>query len=258
MTILSSTTAQTDAISRAMASVVVYLRKEPSERGLLDSCKAEVDFIEANFHKTESLMDDALEYLERNWNDIIQSDAWQHRVSLFLSSCNEMERNVREFDDCVCENDDEAMGILGDAWIARAYFVMMYNWRRNAAFALEYVGSFAGKSKEVRTPFTGLAAKCRSLFVGVSDKQLEDLAARKIALPSKVKWLAQRNEATLFGQTLGLPCSLMNRSFLICGRGGKPRPLEYGGDSADNKPESYPHWSVMESILTAARKVKNL
>lgn len=84
--------------------------------------------------------------------------------------------------------------------------------------------------------------------MGVSDEGLRKLVMEHIPLPRRTKWLGDRREATVFGRTLELKCSLRNKSFFFPGKNGMPRDLNYSSDGTDLNFSSYDIAPILESL----------
>ena len=106
--ILDRTRKTTGAVVQAMGSVMDYLSPVPGTNQDELGCKFDVDTVEELYPELRMQLAQAMRYLRREWNDIIQNDMRMEEASSFVKMCREFQGVVTQFDNCVCEHDAAA------------------------------------------------------------------------------------------------------------------------------------------------------
>lgn len=252
LTILDRTRMRTETIAEAMVSVMAFM--EPERMGWRDEdgCKAEVDTIEAMHGDLKAEMAQALRFIQHHWNEIIVNEMRLQEVETFLAECKRFQDIVRRFDECFCKNEKLSMELFTDWWISRAYLMAIAAWTRQAEYLETVVSERFRPWEPKKKEFRNVARRFGAYFVGVKDRDLEELMRSGRALPQRPRWIGSRCEAVVFGRYFGLSCKQMNDAFLFLDKDMNPSKLNYSQDAPrmdDRLYDIYKLCTVAKSLL---------
>ncbi len=246
--ILDYTKAEMERVAEAMSSIMAFMEADADGGRPEYQGKFQADIIEQSYVGLRDGMRVSYDVIRDRWNDILVNDLYQHDIRVCVDSFKSFREEVEAFDDSFCRNLDFAVTIFDDEWIARKYLEMVASTRDQCRYLTDFVEHNFIERHFGNDPFAGAARRFRNYFVGVSDDGLRKLVKEHIPLSRRTKWLGDRREATVFGQTLGLKCSLMNKSFFFPGKNGMPRDLNYSSDGTDLNFSSYDIAPILESL----------
>lgn len=228
--ILDITRGEMEWVTEAMRSIMVFLEECAGGGQPVFAGKFEVDIIEDGYEGLRSHIRESVSFVRERWNAILDNDLYQQEVRDCVRACRDFRSTVEAFDESFSVNRDRALTVFSDEWISRRYLEMVVKMRDRCRYISDFVNANFKERVIDGDPFRGAARRFKPYFNGVSDDSLRSLVLNQIPLPQKVRWLGDRREATVFGKTLGLSCSLMNKSFQFLSRKGIPRDLNYGSD----------------------------
>lgn len=247
-TILDYTKAEMERVAEAMSSIVAYMEPDADGCRPVYQGKFQADIIEQSYDGLKNDIRESFGFIRENWNNILANDLYQHEIRECIDSCRSFRSMVENFDDCFSRNLDTAVNIFNDEWIARKYLMLVVKTRDHCHYITEYVEHNFKEWHFCEDPFAGAARRFRNYFVGVSDDSLRGLVLNKVPLPRRAKWLGDRREATIFGVTLGIKCSLMNKSFFFPNKEGMHRNLNYSSDGTSLNFNSYDIAPILDSL----------
>lgn len=250
--ILDRTRKTTGAVVQAMGSVMDYLSPVPGASQDELGCKFDVDTVEELYPELRTQLTQAMRYLRREWNEIIQNDMRMEEASSFVKMCREFQGVVTQFDNCVCEHDAAAAAVLNDWWIGRTYFVMMHDWARQNAYLTDFIENRFRPLVLQKNPFNGAARKFRNYFSGVGDNDLEAFVRYGVPFPKRITWRGERCEAVIMGKLMGRTCAEMNHAFLILGADRMPKVLSYQRDYPKMGEQYYGITPLTQELLKGA------
>ena len=252
-TILDVTRGEMERVAEAMSSIMTYLEDNANGGSPAFRLKFQADIIVDSYQRIKEHLPAAYSYVVGQWNSIIVNELYQHELKECIKTCKDFRSKVEAFDDCFSQNLELATTVFANEWIARQYLEAVLKLRDKCQYIENFVNANFKEREFASDPFVGSARRFKAYFSGVSDASLRSLVEDKIPLPRRAKWLGDRREATIFGKTLGLKCSLMNKSFIFLNREGMHRDLNYSSDGTDLNWCSYDITPILGS-LTAARE----
>lgn len=242
-----------ERVAGAMSSIVAFLEAGDSRIIPEFQGKFQVDVIEESYGELRDHLRQSYGFVMNSWNSILENELLQQELRECVLACKSFRSTVESFDECFRRNLDLALSVFSNEWIARQYLEMVLKMRDSCSYVSAFVESKFKDPALGDDPYKGAARRFKAYFVGVSDDSLRSLIQYKIPFSHRAKWLGDRREATIFGQTLGLKCSLMNKSFLFCGRDGMPRDLNYSSDGTNLNFNSYDIAPILESLTAAVK-----
>jgi len=222
-TILDITKGEMERVAEAMRSIVSVLEDGAGGGRLVYLCKFEVDVIEDGYEAMRGHIRESVSFIRERWNSILENDMYQQEVRDCVRACQEFRSTVEAFDECFSINRDRALMAFSDEWISRKYLEMVVKIRDRCQYIFDFVSANFKERVYDDDPFRGASRRFRTYFTGVSDDSLRFLIVDQVPLPRRARWLGDRREATIFGKTLGLRCTLMNKSFLFLKNDGLHR-----------------------------------
>ena len=219
-----------DPIAEAMESIRNFVEAEDGTETKLFGCRGPVDVFEGRKHDLMDKLKDAASYMEQDWNSIVTNEMKIERARRFVGRIRRFLDDIDVFDLFVTDRMDTMLDWLHDEWAARSLFVRMTRYVREHSFLFDRIERDGKSRYEVIRPFEGSAERFRRYFIGAKEADIEGLFRHGSPLPGQPRWLGRRCEAVVFGQSLSMPCSTMNRSFEFIGKNGGLKPLNYQRD----------------------------
>lgn len=239
----------TAAVADAMAAVSLFVGYEEDERDALGGCKYEADVIRDSIIPLKERLYEVLDCIREDWNAIIQNDLLCNDVKTLLEVCSGFHKKAFEFDEATVLYPRVVEGLLGDAWLPRAYLVLMYEWEDEASAIREYVMKNCGLGTPLDNPFRGIASRLRHFFTGVTDEEFEKFVMNGVSLAVKPRWMSDKRQAVVMGKLLGKSCKDMNDSFLFCKKDGTPVLLNYTQNGPKLEMDQYEIYGVIKPLI---------
>lgn len=250
-TILDVTRAEMEQVAEAMSSIMAFLEAGDDDCQSAFQDKFQVDIIEDSFEDLRNHFRGSVEFVKMYWNNILENELYQRDIRECVNSCKRFRGVVEAFDESFSQNRELALTVFSNEWIARQYLQMVLKMRDNCQHITDFVDYNFKERVFDSDPFRGAARRFKAYFTGVSDDNLRSLVEDKIPLPRRAKWLGDRREATIFGKTLGLKCSLMNKSFIFSTRNGCCRDLNYSSDGTNLNFSAYDIAPILDSLTAS-------
>lgn len=174
-------------------------------------------------------------WIRDEWPHIENNKARLHELALFLREYDAFRSAVMEYDDARIDNPAKDEHLFDQYLQPQEYVIVVARFDKELEFA-------QGHSQDViqgyrsKAPLEGLSEKlCHKFCTGLSDEALDDLIRYHEPPMLKGTWFGDKNMATYFGKVCGLPCELMNQSFIFYKDDGSGRAikLNYSRNDAD-------------------------
>ena len=246
----------TAAVADAMAAVSLFVGYEADERDALGGCKFEADVIRDSYPLLRKRLYEVLDCIKEDWNTVIQNDLLCGEVKGLIEVCHTFHRKAFEFDEAMVVNPRLVEGLLGDAWMPRAYLVLMCEWEVEGTAIREYIQNNYGVGVRLDDPFRGIALRLRNFFTGVTDKDIEEFVMNGVSLAGKPRWMSNKRQAVVMGKLLGKSCKEMNDSFLFCKKDGTPMPLNYTQNGSKLDMDQYDIYGIIKPLIDVTTKKK--
>lgn len=247
--ILSEAIEAMQSIQGAMAAIASFWKQGAEGIEGRKRIKNEVEYLEESYCPLREIYKQCREYVILNWNDFVTNSFMMAQIEALTDACRTFNICCRNFEDAFCEAGDEALLTFNDVWIARKFFVFVYEKRmedeRICRIALEDMKKTPVKHR----PFRGISRAFSEYFHGLNDSDIEKLVNTGDTGKKPVKWLGSRCEAVLFAEHFGLRAVHMNRSFIFPGRNKEHRDLNLSSEYPTNARGEYRISSRLDMYL---------
>ena len=246
----------TAAVADAMAAVSLFVGYEADERDALGGCKFEADVIRDSYPLLRKRLYEVLDCIKEDWNTVIQNDLLCGEVKGLIEVCRTFHRKAFEFDEAMVVNPRLVEGLLGDAWMPRAYLVLMCEWEVEASAIREHFERKDTVEPRLDDACCGITSKLRRFFLGVTDDEFRAFVMNGVSLKNRPIWKEKKREAVVMGRMLGKTCAEMNESFRFLKNDGEPTRLKYSSHGTELDMHQYEIYPVLKPVMDEKSKRK--
>ncbi len=244
----------TAAVADAMAAVSLFVGYEEDERDALGGCKYEADVIRDSYTLLKERLYEVLDCIREDWNAIRENDLLCNEVKGLLEVCSGFHKKAFEFDEATVMSPRLVEGLLGDAWLPRAYLVLMCEWEDESSAIREHIERSAAVGPQLVDVFCGSTSRLRKFFLGVTDDELRDYVMNGVSLKNRPFWKEEKRQAVVMGMMLGKTCAEMNESFRFTKNDGNLTRLKYSSHGPELEMNQYEIFSILKPIMDEKNK----
>jgi len=237
------------AVASAMTAVAQHVERNVRETSDVGRCRFEAGVIRDGYKPLKELLKDGLSVVREDWNDIIGNDMLIDEVKSMLDACSVFHGKAAEFDEYAIAHSSTIDRLLGDAWLPRAYLVMIGEWEDEAEPIIAFIGKSERKAARLDDPFRGIAAKLHQYFTGVTDDDIKEFVTNGVSLPGHPRWMQDKRQAIALGKMLGKSCKEMNDSFMFTKNNGEPVKLNYTSHGPILEVSQYEIYPFIRTLL---------
>ncbi|MBO6078378.1 MAG: hypothetical protein J6P66_06470 [Bacteroidaceae bacterium] len=244
----------TSAVGDAMAEVTAAIGRDGLESEDTGELRHLVEFIIGKTGELKELLAGTLDGILAGWNEIAGNEMLRGKVREYLELGMEFTEKADAFDVAVADCRYDLSAIVGESWFGRELLTVMCDWQKSVEPLMEAMECGERFEPRLADPFETAVRKLRPFFNGVGAEGLRALVTDGVSLAARPVWKADRRQAVVMGDMLGLSCRVMNQSFVFTGRSGQERPLKYSSDRPDLDYSCYEIYPILKELQDGMRQ----